>query len=301
MTASNKPFLPYIALSFGILALSLSGLYIRWAQAPGPVTSFYRMLTAALILLPVMLLRGWHARGAGEAASGSIPWRWLVFPVAGGLFTALDHSTWSTSIATTQVANATLLNNMAPLWVSLFMVLVWQERLRGRFWLGLIITLGGAALVLSNGILYSPQQNAGNLLALLSSLFYAAYFLVTQRGRTRLDALPYVWLVTVFAAFSLLIISLLLGLPLTGFPTLTWLTFLAAGLVSQVGGYFSIAYALGHLPASVVSTTLVLQPVLTALLAFLFAGEALAPLQWLGGLAAVGGIYLVNISGREPV
>ena len=30
--------------------------------------------------------------------------------------------------------------------------------------------------------------------------------------------------------------------------------------------------------------------------ALFFAGEALAPMQWMGGLAAVGGIYLVNIS-----
>lgn len=224
-----------------------------------------------------------------------------MFPIAGGLFTALDHSTWSTAIATTQVANATLLNNMAPLWVALFAALIWRERLRGRFWLGLLVTLLGAALVLSNGMLFSPQQNSGNLLAIFSSLFYAAYFLVTQHGRTRLDALTYVWLVTMFAAFSLFGISLALRLPLTGFTPQTWLVFLAAGLVSQIGGYFAIAYALGHLPASVVSTTMVLQPVLTALLAFIFAGEALAPMQWLGGLAAVGGIYLVNISGGEPL
>ena len=64
-----------------------------------------------------------------------------------------------------------------------------------------------------------------------------------------------------------------------------------------MGGYFSIAYALGHLPASVVSPTMVLQPVLTALLAIPLTGENLSPLQWMGGLAAVvGGIYLVNIS-----
>ena len=92
-----------------------------------------------------------------------------------------------------------------------------------------------------------------------------------------------------------------MGLPLAGYPPLTWLVFLAAGLLSQIGGYFAIAYALGHLPASVVSPTMILQPVLTALLAYVFAGEALAPLQWIGGLAALGGIYLVNISRGESL
>jgi drug/metabolite transporter (DMT)-like permease len=275
-------------------------MFVRWAQAPGLVTSFYRMLTAALILLPVKILRSWGKSGSRQDPTQP-SLSWIVFPAAGGLFTALDHSTWSTAIATTQVANATLLNNIAPLWVALYAVLVWGERLRGRFWLGLVITLAGAVLVLSSGILLSPQQTGGNLLALFSSMFYAAYFLVTQRGRSRLDALTYVWLVTIFAAVSLLAISLILRLPLAGFVPQTWLVFLAAGLVSQIGGYFSIAYALGHLPASVVSPTMILQPVLTALLAYVFAGEMLAPLQWVGGLAAVGGIFLINISRGETL
>ncbi len=300
MPASPKNLLPYIALGAGILALSLSGMYVRWAQAPGIVTSLYRMLTAALVLLPVIVARS-RGRGVRGTASARAAWAWIVFPAAGGLFTALDHSTWSTAIGSTQVANATLLNNIAPLWVALYAALVWRERLRGRFWLGLAVTLVGAVLVLGSGLLFSPQQTGGNLLALVSSLFYAAYFLVTQRGRSRLDALTYVWLVTVFAAVSLLAASLLLRLPLAGFPPQTWLIFLAAALVSQVGGYFSIAYALGHLPASVVSPTMILQPVLTALLAYIFAGEALAPMQWVGGLLAVGGITLVNISRAETV
>lgn len=292
MKSSNQKILPYAALGFGVLVLSLSGLFVRWAQAPGPVTSFYRMAIAGLILLPVLLLRN---RASGAGFLGCLrPQRWLVFPAAGGLLTALDHSTWSTAVNTTRVANATLLNNIAPLWVALFAALAWRERLRGRFWLGLAVALSGAAVVLSGDMLFSPQQNGGNMLALLSSLFYAGYFLVTQRGRSRMDALTYVCLVDVFAALGLLGINQAFGMPLSGFSSITWLVFLIAALVSQIGGYFAIAYALGHLPASVVSPTMVMQPVLSALLAFVFAGESLAPLQWAGGLVAVAGIYLVN-------
>ncbi len=269
-------------------------MFIRWAQAPGPVTSFYRMSGAALILLPVILYRN-RSRG-GAFLQGLPSWRWFIFPAAGGLFTALDHGTWSTAVNTTRVANATLLNNMAPLWVAIFAALAWRERLRARFWLGLALTLAGAVIVLSGDMFFSPQQNGGNVLALFSSLFYAGYFLITQRGRSRLDALTYVWLVDVFAALTLLVFSLASGMSLVGYSEVTWLVFLAAALVSQIGGYFAIAYALGHLPASVVSPTMILQPVLTALIAFAFAGEGLAPMQGMGGMAAVAGILLVNIS-----
>jgi drug/metabolite transporter (DMT)-like permease len=284
----TRSFLPYIALSFGVLALSLSSLFIRWAQAPGPVTSFYRMAIAALVLLPAFLL---HLR-----RNGLPPLRWIFFPLAGGLFTALDHGTWSTAVGFTRVANATLLNNMAPLWVALFAVLIWRERLVGRFWIGLVITMLGAAVVLGSDLLFAPNYHAGNLLALLSSIFYAAYFLITQRGRRHMHALPYVWLVTVFCALGLLIFSRAQQMPLTGFDSRTWLVFLSAALISQVGGYVSIAYALGHLPASIVSPTMISQPVLTALLAVPLVGEYLTLIQWLGCLAVVMGIYLINHS-----
>lgn len=284
--STTKTVYPYLALGAGVLALSMSALFVRWAQAPGLVTSFYRMSIAAVILLPVI--------ASSVRAKGLPPLRWMLFPALGGIFTALDHGAWSTAIGSTRIANATLLNNMAPLWVALFAALVWREHLNGKFWLGLVITMVGAAVVLGSDMLFAPELNSGNLLAIFSSLAYAAYFLITQRGRTRLDVLTYVWLVDIFAALSLLGMVRGLGMPLAGFDATTWLIFLAAALVSQIGGYFSIAYALGHLPASVVSPTMILQPVLTALLAIPFTGEILSPMQWLGGMAVLGGIFLIN-------
>lgn len=288
MLASRKTSLPYIALFFGILALSMSGMFIRWSSAPGPVTSFYRMGIAALLLAPVITLHI-HRRGLPKLA-------WLVFPALGGLFTALDHAAWSTAIDLTRIANATLLNYLAPLWVALIAGLVWRERLSGRFWLGLLITLAGMAVVVGGDLLLAPGMTGGNLLAILSSLFYAGYFLVTQRGRTKLDALTYVFLLDFFAAFFLLLFNGVVGNPLVGFDRATWLIFLVAAIISQVGGYFSIAYALGHLPASLVSPTMLAQPVITALLAAVIFGELLAPAQWAGGIAAILGIYMVNAS-----
>lgn len=289
----NQPkILPYLALVSGILALSLSSLFVRWADAPGAVTSFYRMAVASLVFLVIFLRQPVSARRVER--------RWLFLPLLGGLFTALDHATWATAINFTRVANATLMNNLAPLWVALVAFLIWRERLSARFWLGLVMAIGGAALVLGSDFLARPQLNQGNLLAVLSSLFYAAYFLTTQRGRARFSTLTYVFLITAVASLILLAANLLLGNPLWGYSTPTLLAFLGAGLISQVIGYFSVGYALGHLPASLVSPTMIAQPVLTALMAIPLAGEALLPPQWIGGIIVLSGIYLVNISRQKP-
>ena len=139
-------------------------------------------------------------------------------------------------------------------------------------------------------------EGLGDLLAIAAGVFYAGYFIVTERGRQKLDTLSYVWLVDLIAAITLLLITLGMKMPLTGYPTQSWRAFLGAALVSQVGGYLSIGYALGHLPASIVSPTLIGQPVVTALLAIPLLGEALRTEQALGGIVVLAGIYLVHRS-----
>jgi drug/metabolite transporter (DMT)-like permease len=286
---TKQPILPYLALFTGIICLSFSAMFGKWANAPGPVIGFYRIGLATIILLPVFTYRI-------QKTGIKLPKAVLLLPILGGFFTAFDHGTWNSSLRYTSAANATLLGNTAPLWVALFAWLIFRQKLRGLFWIGLVLALGGAVIVLGSDFIQHPSIGMGDLLALAAGVFYAGYFLVTEKGRQKLDTLSYVWLVDLIATFTLLVITISLKMPLGGYPTQSYLAFLGAALISQVGGYLSIGYALGHLPASVVSPTLVGQPVVTALLAIPLLGEKLRTEQWLGGLVVLMGIYLVHRS-----
>jgi drug/metabolite transporter (DMT)-like permease len=284
----KKPLLPYLALLCGIGALSFSALFVSWANAPGPVMAFYRIGLATLIMTPFLMRSPWRS---------VFKKRWLfLFPLAGGFFTALDHAVWNTAILYTSAANATLLNNTAPLWVALTAWIFFKEQLKGAFWIGLAFTMLGAAVVLGNDFLLNPTLGIGGLLALSSGIFYGGYFLVTQRGREQIDTLPYVWLVSFFAAVSLLVMSLVFRMPLTGYSTQTYLAFMGAALISHIFGYLSIGYALGHLSASLVAPSMIAQPVVTALMAIPLLGEVLHPAQWFGGAAVLAGIFIVHKS-----
>ncbi len=279
--------LPYLALAAGVLALSMSAIFIRVAQAPSTVTTFYRMTFASIFLLPFFI----KSARSEDWKSGR---RWLPLALLGGLFTAFDHGSWSLALESTNVANATLFNNIAPVWVALVAVIFWKERLTRRFWAGLVLTMGGACYILGSQMFAGAALNVGDMWGVLSSFFYAGYFLVTQRVRSHFKTLTYVWLVAVMASVTLLVVNLLFQRPLSGFSADTYMLFLAAALISQVGGYFSVAYALGHLPAAVVAPTMILQPVITALLAIPFAGEMLSSGQLIGGASVLLGIYLIN-------
>ncbi len=284
-----KTALPYIALLAGILSLSFSTIFVRWADAPGIVMALGRMSTATLAVAPFYIRRMRSLERRPSRAD------WLLV-LAGGVLIAFDHGSLNTALQFTRVANGTLFNNISPLWVALIAWLLWKERLTPRFWLGLAVTLVGMVLVFGSSILRDAQFNIGDAIAVLSSLFYALYFLVTQRARRSMETLVYIWPAVATAALVLLIASQVMGMPLTGYPGKTYLAFLAAGLVSQVIGYFSVGYALGHLPASIVAPTMTAQPLLTMLLAVPLTGEGLSALQLGGGLVAMLGIYLVNRS-----
>jgi len=284
----NKTLPAYLALGTGILALSFSAMFVRWANAPGPVTAFYRLFFSIFLLLPFFASR---LKTTPAIKSWSI-----VFPLLAGVFTACDLGLWTASLSYTTAANATLLGNTAPLWVALGAWLILKQRLTPAFWRGLIITLLGSVLIMGTDFILHPRLGIGDAIALSTGFFYGGYFLVTERSRRHFDPVSHIWLVGVGASLTLFIANMMLQYPMSGYPTRTWLVFLATAVVSQLIGYMSLAYALGHLPASVVSPTMILQPVITTLLAIPLLGEIPSAWQGIGGAIALIGIYIVNQS-----
>jgi len=268
--------------------LSMTAILVRWADAPGTVTATYRMAIAALVLTPLALKE--KKTSADGQKNG-----WALLILA-GFFVALDHGSLNTAVGLTRIANATLLNNLSPLWVALFVLLFWRESLNRWFWLGLFLALAGAGIILGIDMINHPQLGTGDFLAFLSSFFYAGYFLVTQVARRSGSLWRYSWSIYIVSAVLLLGLNLMLGISIFAYPLKTFLVFIAIGIFCQAIGVTSIAYALGHLPASVVSPTMVAQIVLTSLLAIPLTGERLSIFQVLGGVVVIAGIILVNVS-----
>jgi len=283
---TNKNFLPYLALGVGILALSLSAMFVRWANAPGPVTAFYRLFFSVFLLFPFFIRQ--------TQIKPSIQIRTIIFPLLAGIFTALDLALWTSSLSYTTASNATLLGNTAPLWVALGTWLILKQKLDTSFWRGLAITMAGAALIMGTDFILHPRFGVGDLMATFTGFFYGGYYLFTERSRVHFGAVSHVFFVGIGASITLFIVNNILQYPLSGFDTRTWLVFLASALVSQVIGYMALAYALGHLPASIVAPTMVLQPVVTTILAIPLLNEIPNICQGLGGAIALIGIYIIN-------
>ncbi len=278
--------LPYLALAFAVLGLGFSGIFVKWANAPGAVSGFYRMAIAAVAMAVPF---GLETRRRGLRASRHL---WLA--ILAGLFFACDLFTWNTAVLVTSAANATLLGNSSPLWVSLGSMILFKEKLRPPFWAGLGLAMIGAMLILGQDFLAHPSIGLADVLALVAGLFYGGFFLATQRAREGLSSLTTWWISAATSTLTLLGLSLALKHPLTGYPANSYWSLIGLALITQVGAYLAINYALGHLKASIVSPTLLGQPVLTAILAVPLLNQPLTLPQIVGGVVVLAGVWIVH-------
>ncbi len=282
----SQRWLPYLALAFGVVALGMSAIFIKWANAPGPVSGLYRMVIATTIVaIP-------FAREARQRAPFSR--RHLFFAALAGLFFAGDIASFGTAVLITSAANATLLGNTAPLWVGIGTMVLFGEKLRPVFWGGLVLAMVGVLAIVGQDFVMSPHLGGADLLGLVSGFCYGMFMLSTERARARLPSLVSWWVSAAASLVALFVLSLLMGLPLSGYPVTTYVNLVALALVTQVGGWLSVSYALGHLRASIVAPTLLGQPVLTALIAVPLLGQPLAMVQVVGGALVLAGILIVH-------
>jgi len=294
-THRASSFKPYLAMAMGVTLIGFSAIFVKWAGAggvPGPVSAFYRLFFASILLLPWWLLR--LRQGKGRWPSRRV----LGLAVLCGAFFAADIGCWNVALLLIPAADATLLANTAPLWVALAAWLWFKEQLGPRYWAGMAVALAGCWLLLGRGGL-RLNLGPGGLLALVAALASAAYILLTPKVRAKLDTFGFMTLATASGALCLLALCLVLGQPLTGFSDSAWGAMLAQGILTHFCGWLLANYALGYMPASIGAISLMGMAPITALLAIPLLGEALTAIQVGGGALVLAGIWLVNSRRRK--
>ncbi|HZM33415.1 MAG TPA: DMT family transporter [Burkholderiales bacterium] len=281
-----RPALP--ALLLGATCIALSPIFVRLSEAGPTATAFWRVALAVPALWAASIAARRHAATPGSAAP------WALLAIAGFAF-AGDLGFWHASIQLTSVANSTLLANLASIFVTLAAWLVLRQRPSGLFLAGLVTALAGVSTLVRVSVDLSPAALAGDALGVLTAVFYAAYLLAVKalrdRGQSTLD---------VMAVTSTLTATILLPLALASGETMLphsasgWAVLAGLALVSHAAGQGLIAFALAHLPAAFSSVSLLFQPVMAALFAWMILAEPLVALQMLGGAIVLAGIYLAH-------
>jgi len=272
-----------------ILCISWSAIFVRWTSVPGPASAFYRCLIPAIVLLPTWLLPGRRKK---------LSVRTYAIIAIGGFFFALDLAFYNTSILQTSATNATLLGNNTPLVVGLLTWLLFRRRPHSGFWIGLALAISGSLVIMAADLAKHTKLGAGDAMALAAAACFAVYLMATEEIRAHTSTLEFLRLAILSSTIFMFLFTLLLRIPF-GIPDRrSFFALLGLGLDSQLGGYLALTYALGHLPATVTSVSLLSQGPLTALLAALLLGEPLTRYQLAGGALVLLGVGLANHLGK---
>jgi drug/metabolite transporter (DMT)-like permease len=280
-----------LAVAVGVLAVSAAAIFIRLAEAPALAVAFWRCALGVVVLLPPALAgRERFPRG-----------RALRVLVASGAALGAHFGFWIASLDYTSVAASVVLVSTTPVFVAILAYLLLGERTSRLSFFGILVALAGTAAIASDASAGSVAL-LGNVLAIGGALTFAVYVLIgrSQRTTVGIGVLPYSIVVYSAAALTLLPVALLSGAELWGYSRETWLWLWAIALGPQILGHTVLNWALRYVEASVISGTILAEPVVSALLAWLILAEKPGLATLLGGAVVLLGLFLLLRGYRAP-
>lgn len=294
-STTNPVVPPIVVLSLSLFALSSGAILVRLSSEAPSVAAFYRVLFTTLPLFPVAI---WKYRDDFARITG----RDLAFATLAGIALAIHFVSWFESLEWTSVAASVTLVQSQPIFVTAGAWILLRERITSRMVLGSVVAIAGIATMsladLLTGVLVGPAPLLGNALALLAAVMMAGYVLAGRSLRQRVALIPYVVIVYSICTATLLIFVVSQGHPLTGYSSHEWLIFAGLALGPGLFGHTVINWALKHLESSVVSVTLLGEPIGAMILALVVLSEAPTRFTVFGGAIALAGIYF-TVSDRN--
>lgn len=288
--------LPYIrlgvSLTAGTLAFGFAPILVRLAPGVSPITlAACRTLFAVLLLAPFW---GIHKHKTSRKTKG-IPagkQQWLV--ILAGASLGLHFTLWIASLNYTTVASASVLVTIHPILLIIAESMLMKRYFHKVTWAGVFIAFSGSA-VLGLADKFSgnafPHPLIGDGLAVTAAVMFVIYFLLGRQLRQNAEWIDYVFRVYGYAALTCLIFVLVSGSPMIP-DKAGILVALGMAVGPQIIGHGSLNYAVKYVSPTFLSTLVLVEPLLSTLLAWYFFDEIPAILSFIGIGITLSGIVL---------
>jgi drug/metabolite transporter (DMT)-like permease len=286
-TTSRPPIPPAAALIVAVLAISWAGPLVRFTDAPALGVAAWRLTLSTLFIAAVLLVRREPMPRLGRTD-------WALATVA-GVFLALHFWSWIASLDLTTVSSSVVLVSSQPVFVALLSGALLGERATRRQWVGIVVAVGGAAVIAWGDFGLGRDALLGDGLAIAGAVFVSVYYVIGRRLRGIMDLWWYIGIIYGIAAIVLLVAAALApGVSLTGYHGRDWLVFLALAAGPMMLGHTGVNYALRYVRAYVANLAVLGEPIGATLIAWLLPAiaEVPGPQTILGGALILGGIGL---------
>ena len=280
---------PKASLIIGIICISFSPIFVKLSVAPAITSGFYRIFFAWVLLAPYCIVKG----------QLKIDRKDLPIALLGGVVFGADIAVWNLSLMKISATISTLIANLAPLWVGLLSFLILRKKSGASFWVGTWIAILGMVILVGYQQIFHLQFNIGLILALIASLFYAIYIMITKGILQKITTVTFMFYNMLGASVFLFLISLFQHNEMLNFPTSSWLYLLGMGVICQLIGWITINYSLNYLDATKVSVALLSQTVIAGIWAMILLGEKLDFKEIAGSIVVLAGIAITFLKPKQ--
>lgn len=286
-----------VQLALAILFLSFTPILFRWSEIGPSATAFYR----AFLTIPFFAVWVAVERRGAERPRFSAPVlrgsNARLIAVGGALFAA-NIVAYAWAVHLTVIANASLLSNLAPIFVTFGSYVLFRERVSRGFLAAMMSAIAGVIILTSNKLGVDADQMLGDALGVCSSLAFAAYLMTIGRLGLRLPSSTIMMGTSLFTALCLGSFAAVSGESVVPKTLPGWADLFALALVSHALGQGLLTVALARIGATFSAVCMLSLPVTAALYGWLLFGEPLRVNQAIGGAIVLGSILAARLARR---
>ena len=279
----NQKYIGFL-FTIAIIAVSFAAVFVKWSEAPATVSSMYRMYLSSVLLLPFV----WRHRSAVKRISKR-EWGFLALA---GICLAIHFALWFGSLKLTTVASSTIILALQPIVALVGGFLVYRERVKLSVLITILFSISGAVLIGWGDFGHGSQAAIlGDVLSFLSVIAVVGYLLVGQNNVRQMPHWIYSFTVFLFAGIALNFYNLAAGIPVTGYDGREWGIFLLLAIFPSLS-HVIFNYLLAYVNTTAISMSILGEPVGATILAVIFLGEQIRPVQLAGGVIVLFGVFL---------
>jgi len=276
----------YLLITVFFWGTSFIFVKIGLEEVPPVTLAFLRFAIAIPLLF--LLMR----RPLGQPQSiEKREWGSLLFLGLTGV--TLYHLFQNVGMGYTSASESSVIIASNPVFIALFSRILLGERLSKTKASGILIAFTGVVLVvLREGASFGSPSFLGDLICLGSVFSWVAYSLYTKKRLLRSSPIEITAYSTLFGMIFLAPIALAIeGFAVPILPS-SWLSLVMLGVFSSAVGYLLWNRALSETTASEAGLYLFLIPVIASAFAFIFLGERLDGLFFIGSALVIMGLVL---------
>ena len=284
-----------IVLVVGIIGVSLAAIWIRLAidaAIPHNRIGFSLFLAASRLIVAALILL---VTRKNLMLPETKPQAYY-YAIAAGICLGIHFATWITSLAYTSIAASTVLVTTNPIWVGLFSWWWYREKLPRQSIVAVGIALIGGMMIAiadtnSSGSYSNPLL--GDILALMGAVMSSLYIIFgSQAQRVGLSTGNYIAIAYSTAAVGLFPLPFLADTSYFGYGGKVYLYVFMMAVMSQVVGHTSLNWSLRWVSPTLVSLSLLFEPVVASLVGAIVFDEIPSGYSLLGGLIVLLGIAI---------